>query len=310
MISLSKIVKSVSVVDDRPPERRTLANVIEEGLPKMSVIKRDLFEYRENPYADPTSALPDRQGYIDELNRVKVEIAQAKAELRSLGRLIEETVEEQNLAAGAPQDTMSGAEGLAIAQAEAERLMRETRENAEAMMEGYRTEGQRLAEEARNRGYLEGFDQGFAQAQEEFRAQGEPRMRELASLLEQISNYREEMIAQNERELVELVITAAEKIIGREIKNDPRAVASMLYKTLDANRREEDIRITISPELMPADAKVGADLIRMITQIAPSASVQVDEEAEAGTCFVETGKGITDISVKTQLKNIEDILSE
>lgn len=304
---MSKVVKAIAVVDDRPPVRKTLAGAIEAELNNIPVIKRQLFNYRENPYADPELVLPDKQGYIDELNRIKVEIAQARDELRVIRGDLDNAVngqvlEELEITSDDP------AEIARIAQAEAERMLRETRENIQAMMAASEAEGKRLAEEAGNNGYLEGFDKGFAQAQNEFIEQNNPKTRELERLLEEVSNYSEEQVAQNEQDLLNLVMTVTQKVIGREIKDDPRAIVTMLYNVLDQNRREENIRITISPELMPVDAKASADVKKLITQIAPNAMVYVDEDMDEGTVVVETDDGITDMSVSTQLQNIKEML--
>lgn len=312
---MSKVVKSVAVVDDRPSVRKTFADQIEENLDKMPVIKRHIFSYRENPYADPSLVLPGRQGYLDELNRLKVEIAQAREELRKLGYMLDkEHMEEERareLEAMNERSSIDDARHHArIAQEEAQRLLVETRQNIEAMMQGAQEEGRRMAEEARNNGYLEGFDQGFNQAMGEFKSEHEPQVMELANLLEHISNYRDEQVAQSERELMSLVVTVAEKVIGQEIKTDPRAVVNMMYQTLDANRREDNIRITISPDLMPVEAKASAEIKKLVAQAAPNAVIHVDEDAAHGVCRIETGRGITDLSLDTQLDNIKNMLTE
>lgn len=304
---MSRIVKSIAVVDDRSNQKKTSAQTIEAGMGNKPVIKKQSFSYHENPYADQKLFIPNKQGYIDELNRVKVEIAQAKAELRSLGRQVDEAVEERDNQV--PELAEDGNRGAVIAQAEAERLLRETRTNIEAMMENARAEGQKLAEEAANNGYLDGFEKGFAQATSEFKAENDPKIKQLEELLEKVSVYYEEMVAQNENELLELTMTAAKKIVGHEIKSDSRTIVTMLYQLLDQNRREESIRITVSPELMPAEAKAGAEVKKLIADIAPCAMIYVDEDAGEGTCIVETGKGITDLSVSTQISNMKDILS-
>lgn len=315
MTSLSnKIVKAMAVVDDRPPIRKTLADVIEAELNNIPVIKKQLFHYRDNPYADPELLLP-KQGYIDELNRLKVEIAQAKEELRKLGLDIdklneppEETEPAESEAEAEIAEAEDPAEIARIAQAEAERMLRETRDNVQAMMAAYEEEGKKLAEQAKSNGYLEGFNEGFAQAQSEYKEQNEPKARELEALLETLSNYHEEQLAQNERHLLDLVMTVARKVVNREIKEDSRAVVTMLYDVLDRNRREEDIRITISQDLMPVEAKASAEIKKMIAQTAPSALIYVEEDADEGTLIVETSGGITDLSVNTQLDNIEEML--
>lgn len=313
MICLSnRIVKAIAVVDERPQTPKTFADLLEVELPHMPVIKRSLFSYTDNPYTDPNLVLPDKQGYIDELNRIKVEIAQAKAELRSLGRMYDEddeteeaadTAEEQSDAPDASQHAMR-------AEAEAERMLQETRENIAKMMAAYEEEGRKMNEQAKNDGYLEGFDKGFSEAQKEFVEQNNPKVQQIDNLLEKISEYHEEMLAQNEKDLLSLVMTVAQKVIGRELQTEPRTIVNMLYKVLDENRREENVRITVSPDLMPAEAKISAEIKKLITQTAPNALIYVSEDVDEGTLAVETGGGITDLSVETQLDNIKEMLEE
>jgi flagellar assembly protein FliH len=304
-------VKPFAIVDDT--KRKSGLGAFEQlqaAIPQMSVIKRGLFDYRKNPYADETLAMPDKNGYLDELNRLRAEIAAAKAELRSLGRLFEE---EEAL----PGDDTEIADEIELqerrakfAREEAERLLAEAKAKVAEMQAYTDQECRRLMDEARSTGYLEGFDKGFAEAQAEFTSVNNPKVRELESLLENVSSYHEEMLSQNERQLVELTVTVCEKILGREIEADSRAIVTMLYKVLDENRREQNMRITVSPELMPAEAKVAADIRKLIAQTAPDALLTVDEEAPPGTLVVETSKGITDLSVDTQLNNIKDMLLE
>lgn len=316
MICLSNVVKATAVVDNRPVVQKTFADKIEENLGNMPVIKRQVFSYSKNPYSDQTLILPDKQGYLDELNRIKVEIAQAKDELRKLGHMLDEPEVEEEEEAEIPAETEDGFDPEAamrhmkMAQEEAQQLLQETKSNIEMMMRGAEEEGRRMAEEAKNHGYLEGFEQGFSQAMNEFKTEREPQIKELENLLEQISSYREEQVAVNERELTSLAITVAQKVIGQEIKAEPRTVTNMLYQALDDNRREENIRVTVSPDLMPVEAKASAEVKKLIAQAAPGTVIYVDGDADPGFCKVETDKGITDLSVDTQLENIRKMLTE
>ncbi len=308
MRCLSNIVKPFAIVDDTTKQKRGLEADAQAALAGMSVIKRNYFNYRRNPYLDESVLMPDKDGYLDELNRLRAEIAEAKAELRGLGRFFESEAQAENPAA----QTNAGERERdnSAVNAEAERILENARQEAAEIRALAIIENKRLAEEAGSNAYLEGFDKGFKEAQVEFAAQHNPRIREIENLLESISGYREEMLSQNERQLVELTVTVCEKILGRELAADPRAIVAMLYKVLDENRREQNMRITVSPELMPAEAKVAADVKKLISQTAPGALLTVDEEAGPGTIVVETGKGITDLSVDTQLKNIKDMLLE
>jgi flagellar assembly protein FliH len=298
------------VDDTNRPLKKGAFEQLQAAIPQMGVIKRGLFEYRKNPYSDETIAMPDKNGYLDELNRLRTEIASAKAELRSLGRFFEEEEEPPKDEVEAADEAELQERRAKLAREEAERLLAETKTKVAEMQAYTDQECRRLMDEARSTGYLEGFDKGFAEAQAEFTSVNNPKMKELESLLENVSSFHEEMLSQNERQLVELAMTVCEKILGREIEADSRVIVSMLYKVLDENRREKNMRITVSPELMPAEAKVAADVRKLIAQTAPEALLTVDEDSPRGTLVVETSKGITDLSVDTQLKNIKDMLLE
>jgi len=317
MISLSRIVKSISVVDGRT---HTPVDGVLPEFDRVPVIKPGTFSYRHNPYADDTLFVPDKNGYLDELNRIRVEIAEAKTELRGLRRkteeaLIEEELEKERLELERQEREEERQREIALsnipaAKEEATRILAQAQENAAVMTAQAGAEAIKMKEEAENHGYLEGFEKGFKQATGEFIAENNPKMKELDHLLEELSNYREEMIARNEKDLLDVVFTVAEKVVGYEIKSEPRSVVSMLYKTLDDNRREEYIRITISPDLMPVDAKISAEIKKRITDTAPNAMLYVESDEPEGTCYVETDKGIIDLSVKTQLDNAKKLLGE
>jgi len=313
MISLSRIVKSISVVDDRA---LTPMDGLLPELDRMPVIKPQALSYRMNPYADEKLVMPDKNGYLNELNRIRIEIAEAKTELRRLRRETDEAMreeEEKRAREEAKKRAWEREKALSdvpAARAEAERILNEAHESAAVLAARAQAQAAQMKEEAENLGYLEGFEKGFQQATDEFKAENNPKMKQLDDLLEELSNYREEMIARNEKDLLDVVFTVAEKVVGYELKSEPRSVVSMLYKTLDGNRREESLRITISPDLMPVDAKIGEEIKQMIAGAAPHAMLYIESDEPEGTCYVETDKGITDLSVKTQLDNAKKLLQE
>lgn len=313
MNSLSSVVKSSSVVDDRAARQKTPAEIFGADLGGKPVIKRQMFSYIDNPYADEARTLPDKQGYIDELNRLKTEIAGKKAELRRMNRLVADAGELEDDGAEPPPGgagNEAADDSLAEARAESDSLLSGARAQAAALLEKARKEAAELREQTVNIGYLEGFEKGTREAQEEFRRDNEPKIAELDAALDRLSDYAEEQLAKNERELLELVFAVAKKVLGQEIKAEPRVIVSMLYETLDKNRREDDIRVTVSPELMPAEGKATEEIRKLIAKAAPHATIVVDSELAEGSVVVETTKGLVDLSVETQLFNLREELLE
>ena len=300
MSLLTKVVKSIAVVDDRPPPGMKPATGIPPP-PAATVIKRNAATAPEAPWKD---APRPRQGYVDELNRIRVEIAQAKAELRTIRRELEEAVKN---AAAAQAASNTDTENADIAKAGQLEL---ARQEAEQILENARAEAAAIHESAQNQGYLEGFSKGFDEAKAEYTAENGPAVHRLQQMLEALGDYQHQLVEESESGLVDLAIGIARRVIGRELSTDPTVVTDMLYGVLDANRREEFIKISIAKDLMPVEAKASEEVRTLLMRANANVQLLADIDLEPGGCVVETPKGYTDVSISTQLNNLSVSLKE
>lgn len=304
MSLLTNIVKSFAVVDKRNNKHEDIPlfatagrpviknRVVQNGLP---VIKRD--------------APGTKQGFIDELNRLRVEIAEAKAQLRTLkGELGEAKERKKNPPRGAGAEAQAGEGGDQSRLDEARRLKDEAEAQAEQIILQAQTDGKLLAEQARQDGYLEGYSAGFEQARQEYVEENAPAAQQLQEMLCRISAYEQKKIQENEAAMVDLIIAVAEKVIGREVRADPRAVADMLRELLEENRREEYIKITVARDLMPVSAEATAEIRGLLGSMGANITVNVDDMLVPGGLLVETAKGLTDVSISSQLNNLAQAL--
>lgn len=300
MNSLTRIVKSAAVVDDRlvpgkpgaPPEGVVGA---------APVIKREYFSAGFRGDFIEQAPRP-QQSYLDELNRIKVEIAQAKAELRSLTRRIAEAAD------GAGETAAETRCGESPGREEPEEILGAAQAQAGEILARAVAEGNTLAEKAKNEGYLQGFSEGFEEAKREYVAENGPKAQAISELLNELSDMERDMVSKNEDGLIRLTLAVAEKILGSELKTDPKLILGMLHEALDQNRREEHIRITLSPDLLPVEASAAEEVRALIERKSPAISVVVDRDMQPGGCTVETSRGITDIGISTQLSNIQGTL--
>ena len=300
--------------------------------PVPRVIKRGFSAQNRQDISTDYRLLGPRDPYVEELNRLKIEIEQHRAELRRMrGRIDEGEVfiadygdgEEETAAvqtgfdsdeedAQAREAQRRRDEQAALAAREMEQKAYELVQQAEQSskdIEGKAfQDAQQIRQQAQNEGYLEGFNKGFDEAQEEFRRENEPRAELLADLIEKLSEYEQERMRKNESELVELAIGIASKIVGRELRTDPKTVVKMLTEAVTQNHSEEYVRITLAEDLFPLDVKASEKVKKMLTDMGANVSVLVESAVPPGTIHVETPKGITDMSVETQLENIGGIL--
>jgi flagellar assembly protein FliH len=323
---LSRIVKFRATVSAEPeaqnPEERL-------PLPVPQVIKRGLSAQNRRDVSTDFRLIGPRDPYLEELNRLKIEIEQARSELRRVrGGIDDSFFPEPIIADKSADDDSFGEKDIDEAREIARRIgeqatkaarelekkayetLKDAEENVKQLEAKSFHEAQQIKQQAHNEGYLEGFNKGFDEAQEEFRKENEPRAELLADLIENLSEFEQKRLRENENELVELALGVASKIIGQELRTNPKAVVKMLTETVMQNHSEEYVRITLAEDLFPLDVKTSDNVKKMLTDMGANVSVLVESAVKPGTVQAETPKGITDMSVDTQLDNIRDILGK
>ena len=313
---MTKIVKAVAVVEDRikaPPPI--------EIEPPSTVLKRGMLE---QGFPKPPQLIPSKDTLTGELNRLRVEIKQSQSELKTLAGQLE-TVrkrageEEQALrelaARQAEKQLEVPAEEISedlITQAEqtAEQIISQAKARAKTILDQAETEGAALAEQAKNDGYLEGFSKGHEESAAEFRRENEPKAAQIADILDNLSTYWEDTLRESQSDLVELVMAVAAKVLGRALEDDPGAIVEMLRGIVEENKREEYVKITLSPELAQVTAYAGRDVRTLLENLGANVNVLTTAGIDDGTLTVETTKGIVDVSIQTQLDNISSAIHE
>lgn len=140
------------------------------------------------------------------------------------------------------------------------------------------------AEDARSRGYAEGYEEGLARATE---------------VLATAHAERDALLAGVEREAVEVALGAAEKILGREVV-ERGAAADIVAQALGAVRRARRVRVRVSPEDLPT---LRAQEPALVARLAQGAGFELAEDPAVarGGCVVETESGRVDARLETQL---------
>lgn len=153
---------------------------------------------------------------------------------------------------------------------------------------------------ARAASRAEGETQGRQQAQAEL----QPVLQKLAAAIHETAELRGRLRGQAESDLVRLAIAIAKKILGREITADPEAIAGVVKASLERLRGQEILRVRIHPDYK---SKVSENLARFG---AVRAEVVADPGCERGAVIFETTRGNLDASVDTQLREIEQGLTD
>lgn len=169
-------------------------------------------------------------------------------------------------------------EKKAVAQAEVDRLVREAREAG-------RREG-----EAAGRKAVEAAVQQV--------------MQRLAASIQQASELPARLRAQAEGDLVRLAVAIAQRIVQRELNVDPAVITGLVRVGLEKVRLQDILRVRVCPDHEAA--------IRECLSRSGAAHVEVIGDAlqERGSVIFETSRGKLDVSIGTQLREIERGLTD
>ncbi len=130
----------------------------------------------------------------------------------------------------------------------------------------------------------------------------------LETLLTEMNNTKARLINRWEQTSLKVATKIAERVIRREIAEDPQITLGLVHETLRLAAGMTDIRLHISPVDYENLGSQITRLAQTVGHLAPSAVV-ADEDVSPGGCVVKTKFGEIDQQIESQLKRIEEELS-
>jgi flagellar assembly protein FliH len=164
-----------------------------------------------------------------------------------------------------------------------------------------------LEEAARLQGYDIGFEQGHAAGIAAAEAVMTEQLQRLSVLLSGIQENHTVFYRAAERQVVDLALQIAQKVVEREVENMPNLAVNVIRSALE----EMDARTAIRVRVNPDDAEL---LQRRWAQVVPPGvgperiELQPDERVQAGGGIVETTHGQVDAQLSTKLEQLGNAL--
>ena len=180
-----------------------------------------------------------------------------------------------------------------------EQVAEKAQAEAAALLEATRAEAEAFREKAREEGRAEGLEAG----QEELEALKLEAGQRLMEAVAAVENLRGQVIAELEGELVELVVTAASKVVAREIRTDPGVVASVVAEALKLVSGSRWIKIRLNPEDVELIEPLRTEIEKDYPDLA-KVDLIADEAVARGGCLAVTESEEIDDTVETRLENM------
>jgi flagellar assembly protein FliH len=159
----------------------------------------------------------------------------------------------------------------------------------------------RALDQREKQGFERGVQEGEARCRKAFEQNLTAARVSIGQALEDFKRERESYFSRVEPEVVQLALSIARKILHREAQIDPLLLAGMVHVSLEKLEQGTRVRLRSHPEEIHFWNKHFTESSG--ATVAPE--IIGDPTVQPGECALETEVGHTQISLETQLKEIE-----
>jgi len=149
------------------------------------------------------------------------------------------------------------------------------------------------------------FREGEATGRKQAAAEVQPVIERLARSVEDLALLRPRLRREAENDMLRLALAVARRVLRRELVVDPEALHGLALAALEKLGTEQVQRVRVHPSMAP-------QMRTLLEKSAARQAVEVmpDPAREPGALIFETDRGNLDVSVETQLQEIERGLTD
>ena len=190
----------------------------------------------------------------------------------------------------------------------AQQTVLDARNEADKIIADAKTEAARLGEEAKQQGYEEGekkgYDEGYVKALKKCKES----LLELKSLAEQVTADKSELMMQYERQLFDTIFDIAQRVtLGALGQKEKGIITRMIHEAGRKYKTSKNVKLTLSKLDISEEAEIDEQLLKDVFRNCENVEIEIQDDAPAGTLLIDNGSEITDASVMTQLKMVEQL---
>lgn len=242
----------------------------------------------------------------EELERYKKETEeQIQRQLEEAQRKAKE-IEEQgrNFAFQLTQEASEKAKKeIEKARLESEQLIQRAKVEVERMVKEAEMRVAEIEHEAYQKGYEAGREVGFKKGQAEVRRL----IDRLGVIIGQAIDIREEIIAASEKQMVEMILMIARKVIKDEVAERKEVVLNNIREALRRIKDRDRVNIRVNFADLELTTAHKDELIKMMESLR-KVNIYEDSRVDRGGCIIETDVGAIDARISTQLNEIEEAI--
>ncbi len=202
-------------------------------------------------------------------------------------------------------------EMIRLAHSEAENIRVQARIEAQALLDETALQAAEIKEKAKSEGYAAGYQQGEQEAkvavQEQMAEEFARSVENAEQIIATAKAEGQEMLFAAERQMIELVISIAGKVLAREFDENPFAVLPIVKAALAKVKDQDEFTIRVHPEDFEVLLEAKQELQLMVGR-EQGVNISVDRTLQKGGCVVDTPYGSVDARLDTQMENVKKAL--
>ncbi len=184
-------------------------------------------------------------------------------------------------------------------------LQATVQQQIEVLLREAEHEAQQLKEEAYAAGFAAGEEQGFEAGQQRLQVM----LEHLGQALQEVGRLRSRLFEQSERELLELSLAIARKVLHHEASVNRDGILSLIRAGIKRVSQRQELRIKVHPDDILCTVSYKARLMSFLDGI-ETMTFEEDETVPPGSCVVETPTEIVDLRWEEQLEELAVSLFE
>ena len=157
--------------------------------------------------------------------------------------------------------------------------------------------------------YEEGFAQGYEEGIQKANADMQQALQKANETMEHAKENAQVYIESQEVVILELALTATERILNTVLERDEEVFVSIIKRGLKEAREMKEIKIYVSPEYHAVVSKNRDELAEMFPTDVPF-MIFVNEDLSNTDSYIETNHGRIVVSMDTQLNELRIKLRE
>ncbi|MES0489937.1 MAG: flagellar assembly protein FliH [Leptospirales bacterium] len=188
---------------------------------------------------------------------------------------------------------------------EADQIIERAKLEVEKMVKEAELRASEIEHEAYQKGYNAGREIGYREGQGEVRRL----IDRLGTILGHAIDVREQVIKESEKQMVEMILIIARKVIKDEIVERKEVVLNNIREALSRIKERDRIDIRVNFADLELTTAHKDEVVKMMESLR-KVNIYEDSRVDRGGVIIETDVGAIDARISTQLKEIEEAIRD